>query len=83
MYSITLSLTLALDWGGLSTPRPFYPRKIYGTRFVGGWVGPRAGLDGCGKSRTQRDLISLLIKNPHTVQTVGSRCNDQANPAHS
>jgi len=25
--------------------------------FIGGWVGPRVGLDGCGKSRPHRDLI--------------------------
>jgi hypothetical protein len=29
------------------------------TRYYGieGWVGPRAGLDGCGKSRPHRDSI--------------------------
>jgi len=26
-------------------------RKRPGTNFTGGWVSPRAGLDGCGKSR--------------------------------
>ena len=36
-YSSTLLLTLALDWGG--------------THCIGGWVGPRAGVDRCGKSR--------------------------------
>ena len=34
-----------------ATPRPLYPwEKRQGTHFIGGWVGPRAGLDGCGKS---------------------------------
>jgi hypothetical protein len=28
-----------------------------GTHFIGGWVGPRAGLDGCEKSRPYRDSI--------------------------
>jgi hypothetical protein len=28
-----------------------------GTHCVGGWVGPRAGLNGCGKSRRHRDSI--------------------------
>jgi len=28
-----------------------YPRERPGTHFTGGWVGPRAGLDRCGKSR--------------------------------
>jgi len=27
------------------------PGKRPGNHCVGGWVGPRAGLDGCGKSR--------------------------------
>jgi hypothetical protein len=27
------------------------------THCIGGWVGPRAGLDGCGKSRPHRDSI--------------------------
>jgi len=27
------------------------PGKILGTNYTGGWLGPRAGLDGCGKSR--------------------------------
>jgi hypothetical protein len=27
------------------------------TYFVGGWVGPRAGLDGCGKTRPHGDSI--------------------------
>jgi len=28
-----------------------YPRERLGTHCTGGWVGPRAGLDWCGKSR--------------------------------
>jgi hypothetical protein len=28
-----------------------YPRERLGTYCTGGWVGPRAGLDSCGKSR--------------------------------
>jgi hypothetical protein len=34
-----------------TTPRPLYPREIPGTHCTGGWVGPRAGLDVCEKSR--------------------------------
>ena len=34
-----------------TTPRPLYPQEIPGTHCTGGWVGPRAVLDGCGKSR--------------------------------
>jgi hypothetical protein len=33
------------------------PGKRPVTHFTGGWVGPRAGLDGCGKSPAHRDLI--------------------------
>jgi hypothetical protein len=33
-----------------TTLRPLYPRERPGTHCIGGWVGPRAGLDGCGKS---------------------------------
>ena len=28
-----------------------------GTHCIGGWVGPRAGLDGCGKARPHQDSI--------------------------
>ena len=58
-YSLTLSLTSALDGGGWSTPRPgrFTPWERPGTHCTEGWVGPRAGLDECGKSRPHRDLI--------------------------
>ena len=31
-----------------ATPRPLYSREITGTHCIGGWVGPKAGLDGCG-----------------------------------
>ena len=34
-----------------ATPRPLYARERPGTLCIGGGVGPRAGLDGCGKSR--------------------------------
>ena len=46
-------------WRGVSvTPRPlFTPRERPGTHCTGAWVGPRAGLDRCGKSRLHRDSI--------------------------
>src|SRR5215469_15988896 len=31
-------------------PWPLYPRERPGTHCIGGWVGTRDGLDGCGKS---------------------------------
>ena len=40
-------------WGWVvkDTPRPLYPREWVGNHCTGDWVGPGAGLDGCGKSR--------------------------------
>jgi hypothetical protein len=35
-----------------------YSQERTGTHCTGGWVGPRAGLDRCGKSRPYRDSIS-------------------------
>ena len=51
MYSSTLSLTSALDGvgGQRHTPAALAPRKGNGTHCTGGWVGPTAGLDKCGK----------------------------------
>jgi len=46
-----------MGWVVNATPRPLYPRKRPGTHCRGDWVGPKAGLDGCGKSRLHRDLI--------------------------
>ena len=59
LYSSTLSLTSALVGGWLVnvTPRPLYPRERPGTHCIGCWVGPRAGQDGCGKSRPNRVSI--------------------------
>ena len=52
-YRCTLSLTSALDrvGGQCLAPAALYPRERPGTHGIGGWVGPRVGLDGCGKSR--------------------------------
>ena len=32
-------------WLVNATPRPLYPWERAGTYCIGGWVGPRAGLD--------------------------------------
>jgi hypothetical protein len=60
-------------------------------------VDPKAGLDGCGKSRPHRDFFflkyyiysfysfvdySFIWSDPRTVQSVASRCTDCAIPAH-
>jgi hypothetical protein len=53
-----------MGWVVNATPRPLYPRERPGIHCIGGWVGPRAGLDGCEKSRPHRDSI------PGTSSTV-------------
>jgi hypothetical protein len=57
-------------WVVNTTPRPLYPRERPGTHFIVGGVGPRAGLDGCEKSRPPQGFDSL------TVQSVASRYTD-------
>ena len=72
MYSSTLPSTPALRWGWVvsTTLRPLYPRERPGTHYTGGWVSPRAGLAGCGKSRPPPG------SDPRTVQPVASRYTD-------
>jgi len=43
------------------TSASLYPRKGPSTHCTGCWVGPRAGLDRCGKSRPHRDSIPGLF----------------------
>jgi hypothetical protein len=43
--------------GQRHAPAAIYPREEPGTHCTGGWVGPRAGLDRCGKSRPYQDSI--------------------------
>jgi hypothetical protein len=56
--------------GQLHVPAALPPGKRPGTHCIGGWVGPRAGLDRCGKSRPQPGF------DPRTVQPVTSRYTD-------
>jgi hypothetical protein len=46
-----------MGWVVNVTLLPLYPRQRPGTHFIGGWVDPRTGLDGHGKSRPHRDSI--------------------------
>jgi hypothetical protein len=50
---------LGARWGWVvnATPRPLYPRERPGTHCVRGWLGPKAGLDGFGKTRPKRESI--------------------------
>jgi hypothetical protein len=43
--------------GQRHAPAAFYPGERPGTHCTVGWVGPRADLDRCGKSRAHRDSI--------------------------
>ena len=53
-------------------PAALYPLERPITHCAGGWVGPRAGLDRCGKSRPPPGF------DPRTVQPVASRYTDYA-----
>jgi len=50
-----------------ATPRPLYSQERAGTPCIGGWMGPGAGLDQCGKSRLP------LRYDLRIVQPVASR----------
>jgi hypothetical protein len=52
-----LNLGARRGWVVSTTPRPFYPRERPGTHCTGGWMGRRAGIDSCEKSRPYRDSI--------------------------
>jgi hypothetical protein len=71
-YGSTLSLTSALDGvgGKRHAPAALPPGQRPGTHCTGGWVGPRAGLDCCGKMSPPPGF------DPRTVQPVASRYTD-------
>ena len=50
-----------MGWVVNATPRPLYPRERPGTHCIGGWMGSRAGLDRCGKSRSHRDCCLCIL----------------------
>jgi hypothetical protein len=62
-----------MGWVVNATFRLLYPRERPGTHCIRDWVGPRAGLDGCGKLRPLQ-----LGFYPQTVQLVASRYTDWA-----
>ena len=70
-------MTLVLRWGRVVSimPQPLYPQERPGTHCTVGWVGPRAGLDGCRKSHPP------LGFDPQTAQPVASCYTDYAIPA--
>jgi hypothetical protein len=62
--------------GQRHAPAALPPGNRPGTLRIGGSVGPRAGLGGCGKSRPPPGF------DHRTVQPVGSRYTNYAIPAH-
>jgi hypothetical protein len=56
-----LDLGTKEGWGVSVTPRPLYPRERPGIYCTGGWVGPKADLDRCGKSRPHRDFFNYFF----------------------
>ena len=72
MNNSTLPSNSALvgGWVVNATPWPLYPQERPGTPCIGGWVGPRADLEGCGKSRPPPQF------DPRTIQHIASLCTD-------
>ena len=58
--------------GQLHAPAALYPQEGPGTHFIGSWVGPKAGLNRCGKISPPPGF------DPWTVQPVASRYTDYA-----
>ena len=56
--------------GQRHAPAVLPPGKRPGTHCIGGWLGLRTGLSGCGKSRPPPGF------EPRTVQPVASRRTD-------
>jgi hypothetical protein len=70
------------EWVFKTTTRPLYLRERLGTHCIGGWVGPKAGLDRCGKfgptgirspdrSARREFLYSLHYPGTHWVSACG------------
>ena len=61
-----------MGWEVNATPRPLYPRERPGAHCIEVWVGSRAGLEGCRKSRAPPGF------DPRNVQLVASSYTDCA-----
>jgi len=51
-----------MRWVVNVTLRPLYRRERPGTHCTGGRVGPTAGLDGCGKSRSSPGFDARTVQ---------------------
>jgi hypothetical protein len=56
--------------GQLHVPAALPPGKNAGIHSIGGWMGPRAGLDSFGEAKNLLPLPGFELR---TVQAVGSR----------
>ena len=64
--------------GHYHAPAALPPGKTPGTYCIGGWLGPRAGLDGCGKSAPPPPgFVS------RSFQPVSSRYTNYTIPSHT
>jgi hypothetical protein len=68
--------------GQRHAPSAIYPQEIPGTHCTGGWLGTRAGLDRCGKSRPHRVSISrpsrqITQKKAHNIQKTEKVWNEE------
>jgi hypothetical protein len=52
-----------------STPRPLPRGERHDTHCTGGWMGPRVGLDGCGKSRIKKNICAIFLKHDSHIFT--------------
>jgi hypothetical protein len=67
-----------MEWVVNAAPRPLYPRERLGTHCIGGWVGPRADVEGAENVATagirspdrpaRSQLQYRLSYRAHTVQ---------------
>jgi hypothetical protein len=69
-----------MEWVVNTTPRPLYPLERPGTHCTEGWLGPRTGLDWCGKSRLPTGIRSpdrpARSESLYLIRDLGSRkCN--------
>jgi hypothetical protein len=76
-YSSALSLTSGIHKVVvMAAPWPLYSRERRGTHCIIDWVGPRAGLDGCGKY-----CLTPGFKL-RSVKPIASRYTDRATLSH-
>jgi hypothetical protein len=83
-YSSTHSLTLALDGGEWPASRPgrfTSEERAPSTHWIGGWLGPRAGLNTVSKRKILSNLPESNPEHP-IVQSVVCHYTDWAIPAH-